>query len=81
MQDEHGWNVTVDAQGFICYGDERLSQAEAISLATHLAQAVEKSIWRTQIADNPGYYHDSQRILERQEAPLGKAISALRAVF
>jgi len=71
----------VDEEGFVCFAGERLSQADAVKLAYRLTQAVEDSIWRTQKAINPGYYHDSERILERQNSPLGQAKSALSKVF
>lgn len=72
---------TVNEDGWIEYAGERLSQADAIKLAYRLTQAVEDSVWRTQKAINPGYYHDTKRINERAEAPLGQAKRALSKVF
>ncbi len=84
-------DVIVDAEGFLVLHllDEttmrpiekvcRLSQKAAINLATQLAMGVQLSIDRTQVLE-PGYY-DSARIIERNDSPLGRAISALRAVY
>jgi hypothetical protein len=54
---------------------EELWQAEAIQTALRLVVAVQKSIDRNQIG-TPSY-NDTENILRRQNAPLGRALQAL----
>lgn len=56
-----------------------LSHKSAINLACQLVQGVQRSIDLQQVED-PRYY-DSDRIIARNDSPLGRAISALREVY
>lgn len=71
--------ITVDEQGFIRHGDEKLSQKDAIDLAAKLTRAVRASIDRNQIGTK--HYNDTDNILARLDSPLGRATSALEKVF
>ena len=75
IQDE----VSVDYNGYILLAGRTLTQAEAIELALALTKATQRSIDRNQV-NTPGYY-DSTEIIRRSESKLGKAISALKAVW
>jgi hypothetical protein len=68
-------DVRNDIGGRIYLGDEELTQAKAIETATLLVCAVQRSIDRNQIGTPK--YNDSEQILARQKAPLGRAIKAL----
>lgn len=71
--------VTVDTAGRIWLNDREYTQLEAIETARALTQAVQDSIYRTQV-DTPRY-RSSEGILERQNSPLGRAISALGKIY
>jgi hypothetical protein len=68
-------DVRNGTDGRIYLGDEELTQAKAIETATLLVCAVQRSIDRNQIGTPR--YTDSEQILARQNAPLGRALKAL----